>query len=254
MNKRLFFKSFGERTNPPVVILHGWGIDGSNFYTLAELLSKHFYIMVPDLPGFGQSAEPQSPWAVSDYAKTILSFLSEQNIRSTSLIGHSFGGQTAIVMAAMAPNRITNLIITGASGVEAPNLKRSTKRTIYLVASKILKWFTFIPAIQKLKDRFYKNRDYNKVTGVMRQTFKKVIKERQNKACKKIECPTYLLWGNNDQLVPVQDADLINSLLPKSKLKIFANVGHKLPYAKPHEFAKEVETFLVHGGNESGMS
>jgi pimeloyl-ACP methyl ester carboxylesterase len=253
MNPKLFYKTIGNMASPALIILHGWGISGSDFYRLANLLSKHFYVVVPDLPGFGQSPEPPSPWSVTDYAKTVLSFMREQEISSASIIGHSFGGQIAIVMASLSPGRIQNLVLTGASGVEAFYLKRSTKRLVYLVAGKILKWFTWIPLVQRIKDRFYKHRDYQKVTGVMRETFKKVITERQNRACQKVECPTYLLWGNDDQLTPVYDADLINSLIPKSKLKIFSNVGHNLPYAKPHEFAKEVETFLLHGGNESGM-
>lgn len=300
MTTKLFFKTFGQKSFTPLLILHGWGLSGETFYELAQLLSKNFYVLVPDLPGFGKSkvasqairsggadrggdgakdkgvlkigergnggtifstplsagpieGEPTEPWTVPHYAKAILSFMSEQDIRSASILGHSFGGQTALVMASINPERVQNLILCGASGVESFNLKRSAKRLMYLVASKLLKYLTFIPAVRRLKDRVYQSRDYSKVEGVMRETFKKVIKERQDEACRKVRCPVYLLWGQTDRLTPMHDADKLNALLPKSKLKIFSNVGHKLPYQKPFEVAREVLTFCLNGGNESGF-
>jgi len=83
-----------------------------------------------------------------------------------------------------------------------------------------------------------------KLEGVMKETFLKVIGEDLTPCAKKITLPTLLLWGIRDRLTPVMDGEKLLEVIPGSYLKIFAKVGHALPYEKPHEFARDVRAFL----------
>lgn len=51
-----------------VLLLHGWGVDGSIYHLITDHLSDRFRMVVPDLPGFGGSQEPPAPWTLDDYA------------------------------------------------------------------------------------------------------------------------------------------------------------------------------------------
>lgn len=235
---------FGSKKRPPLVILHGWGIDGSKFHQLASLLAKDWYVLVPDFPGFGQTPAPRKAMDVSDYAQQVKKMMKGEGIEQASFIGHSFGGRVTMKLASTSPKLVKSLILTGAAGVESWHWKRSLKRGIAWTAAKVLRLFTWIPPVRRLRDRFYIHRDFGKVEGVMKQTFLKVIKEKLDKDAKKIIQPTLLLWGSRDQLTPVRDAEKILKLIPHSRLQIFSGVGHNLPYKKPHEFAREVLQFL----------
>lgn len=238
------YYTFGRKTNPTLVILHGWGNSGEQYKELAKILSEDFYVIVPDLPGFGQTAPPSKAFDVLAYAREVKRFLKAQGIEEAIFLGHSFGGRISIKLAGNEPKLVTKLILTGAAGVEKFKLKRSLKRGAFWIIAKKLKLFSFLPPVQRLRERFYRHRDFGKVEGVMKETFLKVIKENLTKDAKEITQPTLLLWGAKDQMTPIYDAEKMLKIIPHSYLKIFTRATHKLPYEMPHEFAREVVQFI----------
>jgi len=238
------FYTLGKKSNQPLVILHGWGNSGEQYKELAKILSEDFFVLVPDLPGFGKTPPASKPYDVTSYAKAVKKFLKTQGIDQAIFVGHSFGGRISMKLASHHPKLVKLLILTGAAGVEAFHFKRSLKRGAYWIAAKKLKLFSFLPPVRRLRERFYKNRDFGKVEGVMKETFKKVIKENLTKEAKQIQQQTLLLWGSKDQMTPVYDAEKMHKIIPHNYLKIFTRSGHKLPYEMPHEFAREVVQFV----------
>lgn len=241
----MHFYELGSKKNPPLVILHGWGLEGEKYRELAGLLSNDYRVLVPDLPGFGKTPPPSRPYDVWDYAKKVKAKLKEKDISEAHFIGHSFGGRILLKMANKYPDLVKSLVLTGTPGVEKFDAKRTGKRIIYWTAAKGLKGFSFLPPVRKVRNKFYEKRDFGKVDGVMKETFLKVINERLEKEAKKVQQPTLLLWGMRDQMAPARDAQKMLKIIPHSYLKIFTRVGHKLPYEKPHEFAREVLQFLT---------
>ena len=241
----MHLNTYGKSTQPALIILHGWGLDGSLYKTLAKQLANNWYVIVPDLPGFGKSEAPPKPYRLDDYLKEIKQLLKDQGVKEAVFVGHSFGGRLSMKMAVESPKLVKQLVLTGAPGVERFAWKRSGKRLVAWTAAKTLKYFTWIPPIKKVRQRFYRNRDLGKLEGVMAETFRLVIAEKLTKIAKKIQQPTLLVWGAKDQMAPVEDAEKMLKIIPHSYLKIFTKVGHKLPYEKPHEFAQEVERFCL---------
>lgn len=74
----------------------------------------------------------------------------------------------------------------------------------------------------------------------MQEVFKKVIAEDLKPILAQIRTPTLILWGEGDKMTPLKDAFLAKDKIIQSKLKIFKNQGHKLPYEKPAAIAEEV--------------
>src|SRR5579862_412473 len=76
-----------------VVLLHGWGDQGSGLKSLQTALSKAYRVIVPDLPGFGTTQQPVTAWDLTDYATFVAHFLAKIGVKHVyAFIGHSNGG------------------------------------------------------------------------------------------------------------------------------------------------------------------
>ena len=102
----------------PLVLVHGY-LGSSEMWNLQkDFLSKYFRVIVPALPGFGESYNIKSVDSINAMAKTILQILDEKNIKDFHLIGHSMGGMIVQEMVKISDKRINKLICfaTGSIG------------------------------------------------------------------------------------------------------------------------------------------
>ncbi len=98
----------GERT---LVLLHGLGSSGITFSEIGPLLQDQD-LLIPDLLGFGRSDRPwRFSYSLLDQAHSVLQLLDRLNRSAISIIGHSMGGNVAMAMALLAPDRVDNLIV-----------------------------------------------------------------------------------------------------------------------------------------------
>ncbi len=103
----LHVRTWGSRDDPPVVCLHGATAHGGQFRRLAEeRLKSRFYIVAPDLRGFGESHH-EPPWALEDYIDDILALAPP----SADWIGMSFGGRLLLELAARVPERVERAVL-----------------------------------------------------------------------------------------------------------------------------------------------
>ena len=105
------FYQLGQKKNPALIILHGWGLDGSTYHKLAELLANDFFVLVPDLPGFGKTRAPQKPYDVLEYAKRVKKFMKLQKIDEAFIVGHSFGGRVTVKLVPSGPPSKKSLML-----------------------------------------------------------------------------------------------------------------------------------------------
>ncbi|MBU0570022.1 alpha/beta hydrolase, partial [Patescibacteria group bacterium] len=202
----------------------------------------------PRLPGF-DAPTPKIAWELKDYSNLILNQANKKwNKKKFVIFGHSFGGRIAIKLAHRNPPNLAGVVLCAAGGLSRGN---PIKRAILFVLAKLGKIFLFfMPFALVWKKFLYKiarEHDYEKTRGVMRDTFRKVINENLKPLIQFIEVPVLILWGKNDTTTPFADALFIKKTLSKSKLVSFKNDGHKLPYEKPSELAKEIDRWVSNG-------
>ncbi|OAJ52048.1 alpha/beta hydrolase [Paraburkholderia ginsengiterrae] len=114
-------------TGRPLVLLHGGGAgaDGwGNWRGCIDAYAEHFRVLVPDMPGFGRTGKPSPD--TYDYSQDgrnrhLAGFLDALEIRSTSLIGNSMGGATALGLAINSPERVQKLVLMGSAGLDIAN-------------------------------------------------------------------------------------------------------------------------------------
>ena len=102
----LFYTTHGE--GPAVILLHGYTGDHRVWEALVPALARDFRVIVPDLPGCGQSAVPPEP-SIPGMAAAVVALLDELAVDRATVVGHSMGGYTALEMLARTPERLTAL-------------------------------------------------------------------------------------------------------------------------------------------------
>lgn len=248
---KLHYYNIGD--GKPLVILHGWGASARIMLPLAESLRPIRNCIIPDLPGFGESEQPGSSWSVDDYGDCILSLVKELGFQTVDILAHSLGGRITVKLC-VRPNitiHIDKVLITGGAGMKP---HRSAKFYLRKYTAKLLKMpFQMLPEpmrsrqLDKLRRtsvwKSLGSSDYQQLTGVMRETFVKVVTEYLEGYLPKISHDILLLWGANDNTTPLYQAERMNRGLRNSALVTIEGAGHYAFLDKPVQFQRIAEAF-----------
>ena len=233
----------------PLIILHGWGSSIDSWTNVAFSLEKSgVKVFVPDLPGFGETPEPERAWAVDDYISFVKSFSQYIGAETFYLAGHSFGGQIAIGYGAKYPHDTPGLILMAAARIRK---RKKMKVKVFLIFATIGKSIfstpflrVFIPIVQKIWRKLTGETDYYQASPLMKKTMQLVVDEEVMVRLEAIKTPTLILWGGKDYITPLADAQIIRKKIPNSILYVFEDVGHDLNFKKSCEVAQKIFEFI----------
>ena len=245
---RLHFRLRGE--GPPLLMLHGWGTHSLSFGTASLALEKRFKTMLPDLPGFGFSEMPPNAWGAADYARAIATLLEQTGFGPCSVLGHSFGGLVATALATARPDLVSRLVLVASPVVRlpvAPGVRARNRSYVMLrkiagllppLRERILEW-----ARMRYGSEDYRN------AGPMRPTIVRVLSENWRDALPSVKAPVLLIYGENDQDVPLAVANAaMEALPPRAELAVMAGAGH-FPFLDDTDaFVETVSRFLLPAG------
>ena len=212
---------------PQVLLLHGWGGAIESFAPVLDDLRRSYTVAAFDLPGFGKSSLPPSSWGSIDYASLTLKVMARLKLDRPHLIGHSFGGQVSIRLAATAPERVSKLVLVCSAGIRTrPALAVRLKRA----AARLGKWLGAHGGWLggKLRAEVYRrvqSPDYANA-GPLRATLVRVINEDLTPLLPLIQSPTLLVWGAHDRDVPLSAAQVMARQIPNTRLVVLENSGH----------------------------
>jgi len=239
----------------PLIILHGWGSSSAVMIPLAKKLAGHRACVLIDLPGFGESPDPNTAWDVGDYSDMVLELVREKYPgKSVDFLVHSFGGRILLKILSMdtLPIQIEKMIITGGAGLKP---KRSLSFYIKRLTAKLLKLPVklIIPSkreavMNRLREtalwKSLGSSDYQKLTGVMRKTFVKSVTEFFDDRLAGIDDEILLLWGKDDSATPIDQAKRLEKGLKNSALVEIENAGHYAFLDQPSQFKVIARAYL----------
>lgn len=243
---KIFYQETGDPHGSPALIMHGWGCNHSTVRFIATCLEDHMRVINVDLPGHGQSSEPDSVWGTDDFANLMEKFIEALNINEPSLIGHSFGGRTAIKMASEV--MVKKLVLVDAAGIKP---KRPLKYYLKIYSFKALK--RILPVIMgkqrgEKKIESLRNKggsaDYKAASRIMKAVMSRCVNEDLKDIMPLIKCPSLLIWGDNDTATPLSDARTMEKLIPDSGIVSFAGCGHYSFLDNPAGFKAVVREFF----------
>ncbi|MDR1092584.1 MAG: alpha/beta hydrolase [Clostridiales bacterium] len=210
----------GEKT---VVFLHGWGGGMAGFRGCFNVLARDFRVVNLELPGFGQSAPPARPFGIMDYARIVRGFIRTVCAGPVHLVGHSFGGRIALILAAEHAEQIEKLVLIDSAGLKP---RRGLRRFFRVCRYKFMKRLAERKLIDPKRLEKYGSADYRALSPDMRATFVKVVNRRLDKYAARVRAPTLILWGKRDKDTPVYMAKRLAKLIKNSELRIFPDAGH----------------------------
>ncbi len=235
----------------PVLMLHGWGSSVLPFNNIIDLLSLKYRVIAPEFPGCGQSEVMKEPWTIEDYCDFVLGFCEKVNIENPILIGHSHGGR--VIMKLVGEKRINTpkIIFLDSAGLIP---KKSFKTKLRIYTYKFVKKTLSLPVIrsfsggllEKAKSHFGST-DYKSAPPVLQKTLVNVVNVDLRHLLPSFNCPTLLIWGENDTATPLRDAKIIESLIKDSGLCVIKGAGHFAFLDNPVQTAAILKSFLKIG-------
>lgn len=252
---------------PAVVFIHGLSGSWQNWLENLPEFARDHRVVALDLPGFGHSEMPEQRITMTHYAATVDAVLTTLGIDRAAVVGNSMGGFVAVDMALHHPERVAALVLVAAAGLSVERMRNDRAMLAMRRLERLITGYNgFISTRSDLMSRR---------AGLRRQVLRLVaahpdrlpapLVSEQLKASGKpgfidavealttypirarlpeIACPTLVIWGERDRLVPVADAARFTRGITGSRKLIYADTGHVPMLERPERFNADLRAFL----------
>ncbi len=245
-------REMGE--GPPVVLVHGYPLDGAMWSGVARALSTRFRVLKPDLPGRGETTAPSGA-TIGDYAdflEAVLASLAEP----AGLAGFSMGGYAALALAGRRPERLAALALVDTRAPADDETGRARRdESIATVRSAGVAAIADAMVGKLLTPASLANRDLvERVRRIMlRQKPETVeadlaaLRDRPDArpGLAAIAIPTLVVVGAQDALTPPADAQEMADAIPGARLATIPGAGHLAPMERPGAVAAALGDFFA---------
>jgi pimeloyl-ACP methyl ester carboxylesterase len=255
------------RQGTPIVLIHGISCSVLEWEHVIEDLSAQHQVFALDLLGHGLTDKPlEASYDIASLAHFILAFMDAVGLPAASLVGNSLGARIAIECAAIAPHRVTSVVLSAPAAVSNPTLLEFRMGSIpflgevltapnqfgtgkiwrsafadprfatkAMVAEKVA--LAKLPGAGKV---FLKClRDMLQLAG-----FKAKVLADTHEKIKRIKAPTLVIWGRQDKFLPISHLSTFLELMPQAESVIMERCGHVPMIEFPKEFSQMVLSFL----------
>ena len=242
-NKKLFYRTEGK--GKPVMLLHGFGENGNVWNEQIDTLKENNFLIVPDLPGSGNSEMLDGEVLIKDYAEVIKALADdiilrneENGTRQFSLIGHSMGGYITVAFAEKYPDLLSSFGFFHSSAFADSSEKKETrKKGIEFISKHGTEAF-----IKTLALNLFCNKSKNEKPELLSKLIelgKSISSEAliqyyqammarpdRTLVLKTFEKPILLIAGKSDSVISIEDS-LEQFKMPSiSSVHILKNSGH----------------------------
>jgi pimeloyl-ACP methyl ester carboxylesterase len=237
---RLAYLDTGAQNKPVLIAIHGSPGSGEALEKLANLLSPDYRVIVPDLPGFGDSTRDIPDYSFRAHARYVLELMDKLGVAKAHLLGFSMGGGVVLSLADIAPDRVQSLTMLSAIGTQENELTGSYAvnhciHGVQLVGLYLLRYA--VPHFG-LADRMMLSTEYAR-------NFYDSDQRPLRAVLQKYSGPMLIIHGSNDFLVPVAAAREHHRLVSQSKLMEISGESHFMAFMNPERFADELKSFLA---------
>jgi pimeloyl-ACP methyl ester carboxylesterase len=251
---------------PAVVLLHGLGATKLSWMPLLPPLAERFRVVVPDLPGHGESSKPRGSYTPSFFAGVIRRLLDAIHVERAVLIGNSMGGRIAVEVAARAPSRVAGLVLLGpaTAGLPFPYYARllrlvptefgalpmpMRRRLVLRGIRQLFATPDRLPGNAYLAgaDEFIRVYRSGRARVALLAAVRGLMRDRPDlfwDAARRVAAPTLIVHGDRDRLVPLRLSEVLASTLPRAELVRLPGVGHVPQFEAPEMTTGLVRSFL----------
>jgi pimeloyl-ACP methyl ester carboxylesterase len=262
---KLYYSEEGK--GPPVLLIHGFGASTFTWRFVAPELAKSHRVIAVDLKGFGLSDKPfDGRYSVYDQAELLAQLIEDKDLRDLTLVGHSFGGGVALLLALEAnqrfDGRITRLVLL--DSIAFPQNIPVFFRLLDVPLVSQIGVRMVPPSVQArvaLKIAYF---DDSKIDPEEIELYAAPLKTAAGKHAiiysarqivpediaelseryKTIELPTLILWCDHDRIVPLEVGIKLRRTLPNSTLRLVEECGHMPQEEQPASTLALIKGFI----------
>ena len=232
--QRVRYSVAGDEGSPPVVLVHGLSASSRWWRRTVPAVAPHFRMYLVDLPGFGAMRRPLGRYSLAEAPGWLISWMDEVGLKRPHVVVHSMGGYVALRLAAEKSERVDRLALVAPAGI--PYQRALVRYGAPLARAAWVAAPRFVPLV--LPDALR--------TGPLTlwQAARQLLREDIRPSLSRVTCPTLLLWGERDYLVPPAHGDELMDALPDARLVRLAGAGHVPMEERPEAFNAALLAFL----------
>jgi pimeloyl-ACP methyl ester carboxylesterase len=267
-----YYKEYGDPKDKHVLFIHGLGSSSLAWRDIPDALSQYFHTITIDLIGFGVSEKPDTAnYTIKGFSKFIKDFLKERieidkkEHKRINIVGHSLGGFIAAQVAIENKKMIEKLVLIDSSGL----LERPTQLLKdYRVAATEINPVTRYEKVKRVLEDLYAGPsrllpvavdlfDYTIERPGARHAFETAFDNStttqiEQKGFKQIDdIPCLIIWGEKDNLIPIEYYYRFRQMLPKAKYETVADAGHAPFVEKTALVYEKLRTFLMQNDEDN---
>lgn len=257
---RLHLRDTGPRAAPAVIFLHGFGSSLHTWDAVAQGLEADFRVIRLDLPGFGLTgADPTGDYTDERAAVILLALMGRLGLERAALVGSSMGGRIAWRFAAAHPGRVTRLVLMAPDGFASPGIGYEQPPRVPLLMRVLpytLPDFLLRPSLTPAygdpsvvtEAVFARYRAMMLAPGVRQAILDRMAQHLllpPEPLLARITLPVLLLWGEQDRMVPISNAQDYRRALPDARLVQLPGIGHVPMEEAPAEVVRALRDFLA---------
>lgn len=227
--------------NPTVVLIHGFAAMKENWWLWLQKLPRHWHILAPDLPGFGESDyRPEALYRYESQAKRLGEWLAGFDTANLHLVGSSMGGAIAAVLAhspGATPRSLTLMNSAGIpehTSVDIHGSVESDRDDILIPRDwkGVYRMFNSVgsgkPTVSGLAMAGLLGPDLLGRTEALRHIFRDMVADGLAPAryLSPQSPPLQVQWGDKDEITPTRCLDWLSAATPQAEVHLFRDVGH----------------------------
>lgn len=240
---QMFYNEYGSRAAPSVLLIHGSGGTGaSEWKPVLKGLAKHFRVLAVDCRGHGKTLDPRSAYTFELLADDMAQFLRALRIAPAYVVGHSNGGNVALVLTVKHPGAVKKAVVMAGNAYVSKDLERyATGRWSDRISAS---WGA---KLAELHDGL-RYADYWR--ELMDRTGWEIARGPNYSArdLGRVKTPVLVIQGENDSVnAPSHHAEFMAEHLADAQLWIAPDTGHSVHEEHPDEWVERVTRFFLDG-------
>jgi pimeloyl-ACP methyl ester carboxylesterase len=262
------YVDIGSGDGAAAVFVHGLGGQWQNWLENIPRLATKRRVIAVDLPGFGRSELPREEVTISGYGRFVRALLDHLEIEHAHLIGNSMGGFVASELAIQFPERVERLVLVSAAGISTASVARAPVLALARAATAITTFTTTrhrelisrpitrhaalalvvrhpsLLAPDLAWEGLVKGTGKPGFDDALRASLRYDYRER----LPDVKQPTLIVWGEQDSILPVQDAHEYERLISDARKVVMRDTGHVPMMERPSAFNEMLMDFLAETG------
>jgi pimeloyl-ACP methyl ester carboxylesterase len=243
-----------EGSGAPLLLIMGLGWSSHAWHRSRPVLSEKYRTIALDNRGVGRSEAPPGPYSIAQMAADAAAVLNAARVNTAHIFGVSMGGMIAQEFALQYPNKVRSLIL-GCTAAGGPQAVRAEQEVLQVLMTRGQDPDQFAKAIcpfiyddgtspERIEEDTAVRRKWYPSADAYFAQLQAVMAWEAYSRIGQISAPTLVIHGENDRLVPPENARLISARIPGAKLVMLPKASHIFATDQPHAAHAAILEFL----------